>query len=88
MGNRDRDLIGAPDSADGVKPAHFLFNFYDRVGVLLIQEGLVALGADRTECHGVNPNAKRSVLHRKRPSQPFGRLAVTYGMHPGTARRA
>jgi hypothetical protein len=65
------DLLGTPDAADWVQPPQLLFDADGRCGLLTSQERLVALGGDRAQGHGVDPDAARPVVDRQRVGQPL-----------------
>jgi hypothetical protein len=56
-----------------MQQAHFLLDPLSRRGLLLAEEGFVALGRDRTEGDRVYSDAPRPVLDRQRACQSFDR---------------
>src|SRR5215213_5559924 len=84
VGDHGRDLVGAADPADGVELAHLVLDA-GRTGLALGgQEGLVALGVDRAEGDGVDPDARGAVVDGHGPGEALdGRLGGGVGEGAG-----
>ncbi len=84
VGDHGRDLVGPPDPAHRVEPAHLLPDPLGRRRLQAGQQRLVALGVDRAEGDGVDPDAAGAVVDGQGAGQALdGRLGGGVGEGAG-----
>ena len=69
MGDGSGDLFRSPNSTDRVPQAHLILDPCGGCGALFLEERSVALGADRTQRDGIDPDAARALIDRHGPGQ-------------------